>query len=367
MKTFKEFLSWETAQAQSVDYKPVYTDLARGDVVAGLLLSQIVWWCYIPSRTTNKTKLRVEKDGHLWLAKGRNDWYPELRIGPRQFDKAIKILVEEGIVVKKVYKFAGNPTIHVRILTDTFLEKLSYYTETNFDTTLQDEEEFRDEEDIFRGMAGDLGMEEADESASASLLAHVTGNSFSPNGENHNIDDSSSPSGKEESLRVPDEEKTPHRCPRCGSLRIVSKKIDEHRRCALCVLVDTWEHYVQVRGLQYRTKDGVRIYSTEVAKEIHKKMETRLKSAEFQVGWVHALRRAGQMKHLKSESWFNPRWFVTNPTNHQNITVEKKYDWAEKRFYPQAYAKLVQWDKQEQQRALQAREQASKAGKGRQA
>jgi len=291
--------------------------------------------------------LRVKKEGHLWLAKGRNDWYPELRIGPRQFDKAIKVLVSVGVVEKKVFKFAGNPTIHIRVHTKKFLELVTYHTEANFDATLQGEEEFRDEEDTFRGMAGDLGMEEADADASASLLAHVE-NSFSPIGENHNIDSSLSKRERELDRDLEEKEKPTHVCPRCGSMRVVSESVDAHRRCALCMLVDTWDHYIGVKGLQYRTEDGVRIYSTEISKDIHKKMEARLKSKDFRRAWIYAIQRAGRMKSLlePEAGWFSVSWLVSNNQNHQKLTIEKKYDWKEKRNYPSSYQALLQWERQ---------------------
>ncbi len=117
----KEFLLWEQATRDCIDVKKIYVDMAD-DLVAGILLSQIVYW-FLPDKK-GKTKLRVEKDGHLWLAKGREDWWDECRIKPRQFDTAFKKLEEQGLVEKKTFKFDGDPTIHIRILWDKFLPRL---------------------------------------------------------------------------------------------------------------------------------------------------------------------------------------------------------------------------------------------------
>ncbi|GAA4703046.1 hypothetical protein [Brevibacillus fulvus] len=117
----REFLLWEQATRDCIDVKKIYVDMAD-DLIAGILLSQIVYW-FLPDKE-GRTKLRVKKDGVLWLAKSREDWWDECRIKPRQFDTAFKKLEEQGLVEKKTFKFNGDPTIHIRILWDKFLPRL---------------------------------------------------------------------------------------------------------------------------------------------------------------------------------------------------------------------------------------------------
>lgn len=117
----KEFLLWEQATRDCIDVKKIYVDMAD-DLVAGILLSQIVYW-NLPNKE-GKTKLRVQKDGVLWLAKSREDWWNECRIKPRQFDTAFKKLEDQNLVEKKIFRFDGNPTLHIRILWENFLPHL---------------------------------------------------------------------------------------------------------------------------------------------------------------------------------------------------------------------------------------------------
>lgn len=117
----KHFFQWEQATRDTIDVKKIYVDMAD-DLVAGVLLSQIVYW-FLPAQN-GKTKLRVVKDRVYWLAKGREDWWDECRIKPRQFDTAFKKLEEKGLVEKKTMKFNGDPTVHIRILWDNFLPAL---------------------------------------------------------------------------------------------------------------------------------------------------------------------------------------------------------------------------------------------------
>jgi hypothetical protein len=114
-----EFLAWEGTSPDTVDFKTTYVDMAD-DLVAGLMLSQIVYW-HLPSKKDRRSKLRVRKDGHYWLAKARKDWRDEIGTSPKQVDRALKILEEKGIIVTALYKFNGAPTKHIRIDKEGFL------------------------------------------------------------------------------------------------------------------------------------------------------------------------------------------------------------------------------------------------------
>ena len=117
---FHEFLAWEKATRDTVDFKCIYVDMA-GDLVAGLMLSQLVYWCLLPDKE-GRSKLRVFQDGYHWAAKSRDAWWDEIRLSPKQADRAIRILVERGLVVKKNSLFNAKRTPHLRIVWDAFYE-----------------------------------------------------------------------------------------------------------------------------------------------------------------------------------------------------------------------------------------------------
>jgi hypothetical protein len=123
MKDFSEFLEWEKASLDTIDFKKIYVDVAGGDLIAGLMLSQIIYW-YLPDKTGQKDKLRVFHDNENWIAKTYKDWWNEIRISKSQAERAIGILVNRGIIEKKVFKFYGEPTTHIRILKDNFLRQM---------------------------------------------------------------------------------------------------------------------------------------------------------------------------------------------------------------------------------------------------
>lgn len=112
------FLTWEQASRDTIDFKTIYVDMAD-DLIAGLLLSQIVYW-YLPSKKGG-SKLRVFKDGYYWIAKARHEWWDEIRVRPRQIDRATVILQQKGIIVTRLYRFNNAPTSHIRIDKEGFL------------------------------------------------------------------------------------------------------------------------------------------------------------------------------------------------------------------------------------------------------
>jgi hypothetical protein len=116
--TFEQFLLWERASRDTLEVKRLYIDMA-GDLVAGVVLSQIVYW-HLPNREGH-ARLQVEREGKLWLAKGRADWWDECRISPKQADRVLEILERKGLIEVRLFQFGKAPTKHVRIIPEGFL------------------------------------------------------------------------------------------------------------------------------------------------------------------------------------------------------------------------------------------------------
>ncbi len=117
----RAFLAWETASRDTLDFKRCYVDVS-GDLVAGILLSQIVYW-FLPARN-GESKLTLERDGKRWLAKGREEWWDECRISGKQFDRAIGALEKLGLVETAVFRFGKSTAKHVRVCFEKLIERL---------------------------------------------------------------------------------------------------------------------------------------------------------------------------------------------------------------------------------------------------
>ena len=123
----QDFFNWEAQSRDLIALRRSYVDLAGGDLSGGVLLSQLVYW-HSPD-DKGKSRLRVHKDGHWWVAKKREDWWDECRLTPKQFDRAAQVLEKLGLIVLKTFRFNGSPTKHIRINFNRFFQALDFVTQ----------------------------------------------------------------------------------------------------------------------------------------------------------------------------------------------------------------------------------------------
>lgn len=116
--TLADFLKWEAETHDVLDFKKMYVDMAR-DLHGGIVLSEIVYW-YLPAKD-GKTRLRVRKQGRMWIAVRRWEWWDRARMTPRQADRGLGKLLEAGLIDKAIFKFDGEPTTHVALNEAVFL------------------------------------------------------------------------------------------------------------------------------------------------------------------------------------------------------------------------------------------------------
>lgn len=112
----EEFVKWELG-ASAVDFKVEYVDIA-GDLIAGLMLSQIVW-SYLPS---TKRPL-VSKKGHDWLVKGESEWYDECRLSKKRVRRGLERLKKRRLIeVEKMPHYRRKNISHIRLNVERFCE-----------------------------------------------------------------------------------------------------------------------------------------------------------------------------------------------------------------------------------------------------
>jgi hypothetical protein len=124
IKDFNHFLLWEQASRDAIMVKRIYIDMA-GDVLAGLMLSQIIYW-HLPN-DEGRSRLRVFKDGYWWLAKSHTEWWDECRLTVDQARRAVKILQEKNLIVTALKQFNGAPTVHIRLDQEAFLIEVNRF------------------------------------------------------------------------------------------------------------------------------------------------------------------------------------------------------------------------------------------------
>ena len=119
---FANFLDWEANSRDTIDFKKVYVDMA-GDLLAGLLLSQIVYW-NLPSKK-GVNRLTVERNGFFWLAKSRDAWWEEIRMSPREVDRSLEILRKSGLIETQLWHYHDKKTTHIRISPEGFMDAVN--------------------------------------------------------------------------------------------------------------------------------------------------------------------------------------------------------------------------------------------------
>jgi hypothetical protein len=118
----------------------IYIDIC-GDLIAGTLLSQILYW-FRPS-LEGHTKIRINKGGFLWMAKCRDDWWDEIRITPKQYDRAIKVLQNMGFVETRLFRYDGHATTHIRPIPENINKATSEWVQNkaiSFENTYENPE-----------------------------------------------------------------------------------------------------------------------------------------------------------------------------------------------------------------------------------
>ena len=117
----RELVRQDAASQRGVFVRHIHIDIC-GDYHAAALLSQILYWSYADE--AGKSKLRVRKEGRLWLVKRFEDWYEECRLSADQARRAMATLRGLGIVETQTFRFNGSPTTHVRIRTTAYAAAL---------------------------------------------------------------------------------------------------------------------------------------------------------------------------------------------------------------------------------------------------
>lgn len=117
----EQLIRWEKTARDTIDVKRCYVDIA-GDLIAGILLSQIIYW-FLPTKN-GLSKIRLKKNGIECLAKHRSDWWNECRITPKQYDRAMTCLVKKGLVTVTNSMFDAKRTPFISVNWDVVTTEL---------------------------------------------------------------------------------------------------------------------------------------------------------------------------------------------------------------------------------------------------
>ena len=104
-----------------VAFRPLLVDLTGSDVVAGLVLSQMLWsWHELP---------KINRDGRTWIVKASADWWDECRVSPRQVQRVLAHLTDIGLIDTRRWKRDGAPTTHISLNADALESAIAALTD----------------------------------------------------------------------------------------------------------------------------------------------------------------------------------------------------------------------------------------------
>lgn len=112
------FLREDNLSRDVIAVRRIYVRIS-GDLAAGVMLSQIIYW-FLDDRHGNK-KTTINFDGEDWIAKKLSDWDDECVLSPDQARRCLKLLIDKGLIVCVNRKFNGTPTTHIRVVKDAMI------------------------------------------------------------------------------------------------------------------------------------------------------------------------------------------------------------------------------------------------------
>jgi hypothetical protein len=118
----RKYAAIQKASEEKIGVQRIYIDIA-GDIEAAFVLDEIIFFT-LP-RERGISGLRVWKDGVLWMAVQRAEWWKRKRLTPRQADTAISKLLEQNLIIKMVTKFNGQNAMHLRLNVTEFFKRYS--------------------------------------------------------------------------------------------------------------------------------------------------------------------------------------------------------------------------------------------------
>jgi len=118
MSEWASFLKEEAIVRDVIAVRRVYLRIA-GDLAAGVMLSQIIYW-FLDDQNGNK-KTTIHFEGEDWIAKRLEDWETECFLSPDQARRCLGLLRDRGLIVTANRKFNGSPTTHIRIVKDALI------------------------------------------------------------------------------------------------------------------------------------------------------------------------------------------------------------------------------------------------------
>ena len=117
---WEEFVLWEEASRDTIDLKKIYIDMADGDIVLGVWISQQVYW-ELPNKQ-GEPRTTVLINDKLWVAKDAQEWWAETRLREKPLYTCIQYWITQGIIECETHTYKKSRKRHTRIIQPAFIK-----------------------------------------------------------------------------------------------------------------------------------------------------------------------------------------------------------------------------------------------------
>ncbi len=117
-----QFCVMERLTNDAIDLKKAYIDMAGGDILAGLFISQVVFW-ELPSRDGNEKKV-INMNGKYWIIKTAEEWHKETRLKEKQLLRCVEFWKEKKMIDVEVHHFMGKKSRYICLNRKKFVKLL---------------------------------------------------------------------------------------------------------------------------------------------------------------------------------------------------------------------------------------------------
>jgi hypothetical protein len=123
----RKYAAIQKASEEKIGCQKIYVDIAGG-IPEAFILDELIFFT-LPRPETGKSGLRVWKDGVLWMAVSRSEWWERKRLTPKEADGAITRLLNRCLIFKDHFLFNKQKTTHLRLNIPLFFKLYSEFLE----------------------------------------------------------------------------------------------------------------------------------------------------------------------------------------------------------------------------------------------
>ena len=173
----RKYAAIQQSVEDKIGVQKIYVDITA-DIEAAFVLDEIIFFT-LP-RPGTRSGLRVRKNGILWLAVSRREWWDRKRLTARQADRAIDKLIAKNLIHKELHRFNGQATTHLRLNVSEFFKLYAVALEKSNPPEDESDTILKDISDLY-AMMGE--PEKVSPNGDTPL---PNGDTVSPNGESNN-------------------------------------------------------------------------------------------------------------------------------------------------------------------------------------